>query len=78
MVSFLSAVHDANFVEIRKKVSTTDGNLSVHMRILESAEYISCDKDFKARKPQSIYRITPRGKDALTNYRSCLNSFAVG
>ncbi|NTV98493.1 MAG: hypothetical protein HGA70_04960, partial [Chlorobiaceae bacterium] len=42
---------------------TTDGNLSVHMRILETAEYITCDKDFQARKPQTIYRITVKGRD---------------
>ncbi|NTU97206.1 MAG: histidine kinase [Chlorobiaceae bacterium] len=76
-LSYLSSVHEASFVDIRKKVSTTDGNLSVHMRILESAEYISCDKDFKARKPQTIYRITPRGKDAWINYKDRLLSFAA-
>ncbi|NTW82731.1 MAG: PAS domain S-box protein [Chlorobiaceae bacterium] len=77
VLSYLYSVNEATFVDIRKKVSTTDGNLSVHMRILESAEYISCDKDFQARKPQTIYRITPRGRDALVNYKNCLLSFAA-
>jgi DNA-binding MarR family transcriptional regulator/PAS domain-containing protein len=76
VLSYLYSVNEETFVDIRKKVSTTDGNLSVHMRILESAEYISCDKDFQARKPQTIYRITPRGRDALVNYKNCLLSFA--
>ncbi len=78
VLSYLYTVNEASFVDIKKKVSTTDGNLSVHMRILESAEYISCDKDFKARKPQSIYRITPKGWDAFIAYKDCLLSFAAG
>ncbi|NTW84404.1 MAG: PAS domain S-box protein [Chlorobiaceae bacterium] len=78
VLSYLYSVNEATFVDIREKVRTTDGNLSVHMRILESTEYISCDKDFQARKPQTIYRITPRGRDALVNYKNCLLSFAVG
>ncbi len=77
VMSYLHSVNEASFVDIRKKVRTTDGNLSVHMRILESSEYISCDKDFQARKPQTIYRITPNGRDALINYKNCLLSFAA-
>ncbi|TLU82818.1 MAG: PAS domain S-box protein [Chlorobium sp.] len=77
VMSYLHSVNEASFVDIRKKVRTTDGNLSVHMRILESTEYISCDKDFQARKPQTIYRITPKGRDALINYKNCLLSFAA-
>ncbi|NTW64185.1 MAG: PAS domain S-box protein, partial [Chlorobiaceae bacterium] len=53
VLSYLYNVKAASFVDIKKKVSTTDGNLSVHMRILETAEYITCDKDFQARKPQT-------------------------
>jgi len=74
-LSFLYAVTEACFVEIKKKVHTTDGNLSVHLRMLESAEYISCDKDLQARKPQTIYKITPKGHDALIQYKACIALF---
>ena len=74
-LSYLYAVEQAYFMEIKKQVRTTDGNLSVHMRMLESAGYISCDKDAQSCKPQTIYRITPKGHDALINYKESLRNF---
>ncbi|EAT58071.1 PAS [Chlorobium ferrooxidans DSM 13031] len=73
-LSYLFSVDQACFVEIKKKVHTTDGNLSVHMRMLESAGYISCDKDLQARKPQTIYQITPKGHDAFVRYKESITA----
>jgi len=67
-LSYLYTVKQARFVEIRDKIKASDGSLSVHMRMLESAGYISCDKEFLARKPQTVYRITPLGHDAFLKY----------
>ncbi|MCF8216236.1 MAG: transcriptional regulator [Chlorobium sp.] len=74
-LAYLHAVDQASFVEIRDQIMATDGNLSVHMRKLESAGYISCDKEFQARKPQTNYSITPLGRQALMTYRGHLDSF---
>jgi len=74
-LSYLYAVEQASFVEIKKQIQTTDGNLSIHLRMLESADYISCDKNILEGKPQSIYRITQNGHDALINYKECLTCF---
>ena len=62
-------------LEIKKQVRTTDGNLSVHMRMLELAEYVTCDKDVQSRKPQTIYRITPKGHEAFIKYKESLVTF---
>ena len=75
VLSFLFTVDQASFVEIKKQVVTTDGNLSVHTRMLESAGYISCDKNVKERKLQTIYRITEKGHDALKCYKERLRAF---
>ena len=74
-LSYLYAVEQASFVEIKKQIKTTDGNLSVHMRMLESAEYISCDREIQDRKPQTIYSITPKGHDAFFRYKASLRAF---
>ncbi len=74
-LAYLNSVNQASFVEIREQVRATDGNLSVHMRKLEAAGYISCDKEFQARKPQTIYSITPVGKEAFFRYRRHIGSF---
>ena len=74
-LAYLNAVSQASFVEIRDRIRATDGNMSVHLRKLESAGYISCDKEFQARKPQTIYLITPLGREAFSRYRNHLGSF---
>ncbi|ACD90473.1 MAG: transcriptional regulator [Chlorobium limicola] len=74
-LAYLYSANQASFVEIREQIRATDGNLSVHMRKLEVAGYISCDKEFLARKPQTIYSITPVGKEAFLRYREHLGSF---
>ena len=74
-LSYLYAVGQASFVEIKKQIKTTDGNISVHLRMLEAAEYISCNKDVKERKIQTNYRITEKGHDALLSYKACISAF---
>jgi DNA-binding MarR family transcriptional regulator len=63
------AVNDAlTFNELKQLLSTTDGNLSVHARKLEQAEYIACLKSFEGRVPRTQYRITAAGRRALDRY----------
>lgn len=63
------AVNDAlTFNELKSLLDTTDGNLSVHARKLEEAEYIECTKSFEGRMPRTEYRLTRSGRDALERY----------
>ena len=63
------AVDDAlTFNELKKLLQTTDGNLSVHARKLEDAQYIACSKTFENRLPKTEYRLTATGRRALERY----------
>src|SRR6187401_1951393 len=63
------AVHDKlTFNELKALLETTDGNLSVHARKLEEAQYIICTKTFAGRMPRSEYRLTAAGRKALLQY----------
>src|SRR5580658_11255479 len=68
IVSALSVNESLTFKDLKKILSTTDGNLSVHSRKLEDAGYLSCEKKFEGRLPRSEYRLTDRGRAALENY----------
>lgn len=46
----------------------TDGNLSAHLRKLEDARYVTCEKSFEGRRPKSTYRVTAAGSAALRRY----------
>jgi DNA-binding MarR family transcriptional regulator len=63
------AVNDAlSFTDLKRLTNTTDGNLSVHARKLEDAEYLTCTKSFDGRLPKTEYRITATGRRALERY----------
>src|SRR6266581_296289 len=64
IVSALAVRESLTFNELK----TSDGNLSVHARKLEDAEYITCDKSFQARVPKTEYRLTALGRRALERY----------
>lgn len=68
IVSALSVNESLTFNELKKILTTTDGNLSVHSRKLEDAGYISCEKKFEGRIPRSEYRLTEKGRVALEGY----------
>jgi len=68
IVSALAANHSLTFNELKKLLKTTDGNLSVHARKLEEADYIACTKSFEGRMPKTEYRLTPAGRQALEKY----------
>jgi len=68
IVSALAVNDSLSFGDLRKILKTTDGNLSVHARRLEEAEYITCTKYFEGRLPRTEFRLTPLGRRALEHY----------
>jgi DNA-binding HxlR family transcriptional regulator len=68
IVSALATNDSLSFNDLKRVLKTTDGNLSVHARKLEEAEYISCIKFFEGRVPRTEYRLTPTGRRALAEY----------
>lgn len=72
---YLDEVEQASFIKIRDTIRATDGNLSVHLRKLEEAGYVYCDKTYSKRVPLSLYRITVKGKEAFVRYRGQVGNF---
>ena len=68
IVSALAASETLTFNDLKRLMSTTDGNLSVHARKLEDAGYVGCTKSFDGRVPRTEYRLTASGRKALERY----------
>lgn len=68
IVSALAVNRSLTFNELKALLKTTDGNLSVHARKLEEADYIVCAKSFDGRLPKTEYRLSPSGRRALERY----------
>jgi len=68
IVSALAVSESLTFNELKRLLQTTDGNLSVHARRLEEAEYVECTKTFEGRMPKTEYRLTDAGRKAFERY----------
>ena len=68
IVSALAVNASLSFTELKNLLKTTDGNLSVHARKLEHAQYVTCSKFFDGRVPRTEYRLTAAGRRALESY----------
>ena len=68
IVSALAVNRSLTFNELKAMLKATDGNLSVHARKLEEADYIVCTKSFDGRLPKTEYRLTAPGRRALERY----------
>jgi len=68
IVSALAVNESLSFRDLKNILKTTDGNLSVHARRLEKAEYIACTKFFDGRLPKTEFRLTAVGRRALERY----------
>jgi DNA-binding PadR family transcriptional regulator len=45
---------------------------------LEEAGYVAMEKRFAGRKPQTLYRMTPVGREALATYVAALKTLLGG
>lgn len=68
IVSALAVNDRLTFNDLKRLLKTSDGNLSVHARKLEEAEYIACEKTFVGRMPKTEYRLTAAGRRAFDKY----------
>jgi DNA-binding transcriptional ArsR family regulator len=68
LVSALAVNEVLSFVELKRLLDVSDGNLSVHARKLEEAELVACTKTFDGRVPRTEFRLTPSGRRALERH----------
>jgi len=68
IMAYLSAVNPASFPELINKTGATNGNLSTHLTKLESAGYVTQEKGYKGKRPQTLVHLTPQGRKAWITY----------
>ncbi|MDD3044077.1 MAG: transcriptional regulator [Candidatus Delongbacteria bacterium] len=68
IISVLISVEEADFNFLKQNVNATDGNLSIHLKKIEDAGYLTAEKTFILRKPNTKYRLTEAGREAFEKY----------
>ena len=75
VMSVLVNLEEADFVYLREATGATAGNLSVQIDKLTAAQYISVEKGFNGKKPQTLCKITPIGLKAFEDYVDALKTY---
>ena len=72
VMAYLANAEVADFNELKAVLEVTQGNLSVQLRKLEDAQYVTIEKGFLGRKPRTQVRITAAGRKAFAAYLEAL------
>jgi DNA-binding MarR family transcriptional regulator len=68
IMSLLAALPELSFTELREQLNMTDGNLSVHIKTLQEAGFVSVTKTFQNRRPLTTCSLTATGRKAFAEY----------
>ncbi|MHC4109661.1 MAG: winged helix-turn-helix domain-containing protein [Planctomycetota bacterium] len=69
ILAYLSVVESADFLFLVNQTNLTRGNLSSHLRKLETAGYVEIKKEFVDKIPRTLLRLTEQGRKAFHEYR---------
>ncbi len=72
IVTLLYPVEKVDFLYLLHETQLTKGNLSAHLSKLADAEYLSIEKTYRGKIPQTLIRLTPAGRKAFEDYREKL------
>jgi len=68
IMSVLVVNTSMDFISLREILEVTDGNLASHLRALEEFGYITMEKKFVNRKPNTTYTITGEGIESFKSH----------
>jgi DNA-binding MarR family transcriptional regulator len=77
VMSILAVNDSVDFTSLKEYLNVTDGNLATHLKALEKEGFIGLEKRFVERKPNTIYFITPEGKQAFQNHLNALETIIL-
>lgn len=65
IMSVLMVNETVDFNTLKELLNLSDGNLASHIKALEEVNYISVNKQFIGRKPNTTYSASREGKKAF-------------
>lgn len=74
IMSVLVANDHYDFNSLKELLNATDGNLASHLKALEKEEYITVNKSFVGRKPNTQYTASKTGREAFKKHLEALEN----
>jgi DNA-binding MarR family transcriptional regulator len=81
IVATLAALPDGgtlSFTRLQDMIGLTPGNLIIHLRKLEDADYVSSEKTGNGAGSKTTVALTPNGRKALDSYTQALRELLGG
>lgn len=69
LMASLYVLDSADYTFLMNLTGVTWGNLSAHIAKLEDSGYVEVEKSFKGKRPNTMLRLTPKGRTAFQEYR---------
>ena len=66
----LFVLESADFIFLKRQTGLTWGNLSSHIKKLETLGYVDVEKEFVRKKPHTILSLTKKGREAFKEYQT--------
>nr|WP_305121203.1 transcriptional regulator [Pedobacter xinjiangensis] len=74
IMSVLVANDSYDFNSLKDLLNVTDGNLASHLKALEKEQYITVNKSFIGRKPNTQYIASKLGREAFKKHLEALEN----
>jgi len=72
IMSVLMVNERIDFTALKEMLDASDGNIASHIAALEKAAYLTVEKQFIGKKPNTTYQLTPEGRKAFNNHLDAL------
>lgn len=72
ILTYLYVVESADYVYLMRLTKLSWGNLATHLGKLEEAGYVTLEKRFNGKKPQTLLRMTETGRAAFRAYKKAM------
>jgi DNA-binding MarR family transcriptional regulator len=72
LTSLIAHPKGLRFADLKRLCALTDGNLSRHLQVLQTAKLIETSKGFEHNRPQTLCRITTKGRKRYLDYVAVL------
>ena len=74
IMSVLMVNDYADFTTLKELLGVTDGNIASHIKALEKKEYVTVEKSFIDRKPNTRYSATKKGREDFQKHIDAIES----
>lgn len=72
IMSALAVNDNLDFISLKEFLDLTDGNLASHLKALEKERFITVEKSFIGKKPNTKYSMTEEGRRAFNDHLEAL------